>query len=591
MSAVDAGRDPPRGVPLIAGTALVMGLVVIPAGITSEVAEPRGIWAVFGPLIGWAFVGVGLYALVRPPSRRFGELLIATGLTWFLGIFSLFEDPLLWAIGQLLGTIWLCVLVHALLAFPSGRLGSRAQRVVVGCMYAAFVVLAIPTLLVLEDPAETLDCDICPTSNPLAVTDSPDIVDIVGLMRAVLILGGFAAVFVILARRWRRASPAQRRSLAPVLFTGLTLGVVFVVGGLLSIAFDIEGAWNWAVYACMSAVPFAFLLGLARSHLYRTGAVTSLVERLGGRLGADELREALAQALSDPTLELAFWLPEQRRYVDAEGSPVQLPEEGSGRAATPIEHDGRQIAALIHSDALSDEPELVRGVGKAASLALLNERLEAELTVRLDELHSSRERLMSAGDSERRKLERDLHDGAQQRFVALALRLRLARAQLPEDAPAAALLDTALEELTEGLKELRELARGIHPAILTDQGLHAALRGLVSRAPVPVEVVQLPEQRLPPPVETAAYFLIAEALTNVAKYAQATKATVSVVQDDGHAVVEICDDGVGGADPKTGSGLRGLSDRIEALHGDLELLSPPGEGTTLRARMPIQPTA
>jgi signal transduction histidine kinase len=171
--------------------------------------------------------------------------------------------------------------------------------------------------------------------------------------------------------------------------------------------------------------------------------------------------------------------------------------------------------------------------------------------------------------------------------VALALRLRLARAQLPDDAPAAALLDTGLDELALGLKELRELARGIHPAILTDQGLHAALRGLVSRAPVPVELVQLPEQRLPPPVETAAYFLIAEALTNVAKYAQATKATVSVVQDDGHAVVEISDDGVGGADPNTGSGLRGLSDRIEALHGDLELLSPPGEGTTVRARMPL----
>jgi signal transduction histidine kinase len=585
MSAVDAGRDPPRAaVPLIAGAALVMGLIVIPVGATTDLAEPHGIWAVFGPLIGWIFVGAGLYAMVRPPSRRFGELMVATGLVWFLGIFSLINEGVVWAIGQPLSGLWLPVLITALLAFPDGRLHSRAERVVVACMYVAFVVLWIPLLLLVEEFEGF--CNDCP-DNPLALTDSEAAVDILGLIRGLLILGSFAAVFVILARRWRRSSPSQRRSLEPVLFSGLTLGAVVVVGGLVTIVLDIEGAWNWAIYACVAAVPFAFLAGLARSHIYRTGAVASLVERLHGRLNAEDLRAAIADALSDPTVELAFWLPEARRYVDAEGQPVELPEDGSDRAATQIEHDGRRVAALVHDARLREEPDLVRGVGAAASLALENERLEAELTVRLDELHSSRERLMSAGDAERRKLERDLHDGAQQRFVALALRLRLARAQLPEDAPAAALLDTALDELTVGLKELRELARGIHPAILTDQGLHAALRGLVSRAPVPVEVVRLPEQRLPPPVETAAYFLIAEALTNVAKYAHATKATVSVVQDDGHAVVEISDDGVGGADPNTGSGLRGLSDRVEALHGDLELLSPPGVGTTLRARMPL----
>jgi signal transduction histidine kinase len=336
----------------------------------------------------------------------------------------------------------------------------------------------------------------------------------------------------------------------------------------------------------VALVPVAFLAGLARSHVYRTGAVAELVHRLHGRPGGSELRDALARALDDPKLELAYWLPEAERYVDDHGKPVELPANDPGRAVTPIEHDGAAVAALIHDAALSEEPELVRGVGSAASLALLNQRLEADLTVRVEELHSSRSRLVAVSDAERRRLERDLHDGAQQRFVALALRLRLVRNQLADDEPPAALLDTAIEELAAGLKELRELARGIHPAILTDQGLDEALRGLAARTPVPVTVLELPEDRLPAAVETAAYFVIAEALTNVAKYASATAATVSVASVDGHAVIEISDDGVGGADPRGGSGLRGLSERVAALDGELELDSPEGAGTTVRARLP-----
>jgi hypothetical protein len=228
------------------------------------------------------------------------------------------------------------------------------------------------------------------------------------------------------------------------------------------------------------------------------------VKRLGGRLGSVELRDALARALGDPGLELAFWLPEAFRYVDAQGRPVTLPVDDPGRAVTAIEREGATVAALIHNVSLRDEPELVRGVGSAASLALENQRLEADLTVRMEELRSSHSRLVAVGDAERRRLERDLHDGAQQRFVALALRLRLVRNQLADDTPPAALLDTAIDELAGGLKELRELARGIHPAILTDQGLEAALRGLAARTPVPVTVLELPDERLPAAVETAA---------------------------------------------------------------------------------------
>jgi signal transduction histidine kinase len=579
-----------RATPLVAGAGVVAGVAVIPVGIATELAEPRGIWAVFGPLIGWSFIGAGLYAARRPPSRRFGVLLVITGFTWFLGALGLIDDQLPRALAIPVGSLWIAVLMQALLSFPSGRLESRAARVIAGGFYIAFVGNWTVLVLLARDVAAVVGCDDCPRENPLALGDFEQAAKAVIAINQALIVVLFASLCVLLGRRWRGASPLQRRSLAPVLFAGLALAIQgSLLGAAAAAGLDTPGqVLAWTLDATVALVPFAFLAGLARSHIYRTGAIASLVERLGGRLEADELRDALAETLGDPSLSIAFWLPDAGRFVDAGGRSLDLPAAGSDRSATMIEHNGRRVAALIHDPALRDEPELVRGVGAAASLALENERLEAELHVQVERLRDSRERLVAVGHAERRRLERDLHDGAQQRFVALALRLRLARTQLPDDAPPAALLDGAIEELAVGLRELRELARGIHPAILTDQGLDAAVRGLVARTPTPVNVLAIPSHRLPPTVETAAYFVIAEALTNVAKYARAHSITVKVVHENGDAVVEVRDDGVGGADPSTGSGLRGLSERIAALDGELELDSPSGQGTTLRARLPCR---
>ena len=214
-------------------------------------------------------------------------------------------------------------------------------------------------------------------------------------------------------------------------------------------------------------------------------------------------------------------------------------------------------------------------------------RLNAELHARLEELAASRARIVTAGDVERRRLERNLHDGAQQRIVALSLNLRVALAKLDKDPAAArALLENAGEELSLALDELRELARGLHPAVLTDRGLRAAVEALAGRSPVPVELVEMADERLPAPVEAAAYYLIAEALTNVAKYARATTVDVRVVAGDDRVTVDVTDDGVGGADATGGSGLRGLADRVEALGGSLEVESPTGGGTSVRATIP-----
>jgi signal transduction histidine kinase len=331
-----------------------------------------------------------------------------------------------------------------------------------------------------------------------------------------------------------------------------------------------------------AVMPFAFLAGLVRADLAQARGVRSLLARLADLPDPRDLRGLLAAALGDPTLQIAFWVPEQERYVDEQGAAV----EPAAGAATEIERDGRRIAAIIHDPALAEDRETVRAAGTATALLLENQRLDAELRANLRELRASRERIVEAGDAERRRLERDLHDGAQARLVALLLGLNLGRRRLADDAEATALIDAWIAELKLSLAELRELARGIHPAVLTEHGLEPALRALAARSPVPVAVTGTIGERLPAAVETAAYFVVSEGLTNVAKYAQADQAAVRLERVDGHLTVEVSDDGVGGAAARTGSGLYGLADRVAALDGALEVASPPGGGTRLRADLP-----
>jgi signal transduction histidine kinase len=301
------------------------------------------------------------------------------------------------------------------------------------------------------------------------------------------------------------------------------------------------------------------------------------------------LREALATALHDPTLTIVYWSPAFRTYLDADGAAVDPDAENGTRAVTYLERDGQRLGAILHDPALSEDPGLVAAVGAAARLAVANERLTTEVQSQLEEVRASRSRIVEASDAERRRVERNLHDGAQQRLVALSLALRRAHAHLPSDAApeTAAALKAASEQLAAALAELRELARGIHPAVLSEAGLEAALRALVHESPVRVALrVALPDP-VPDAVSVAAYFVAAEALTNVAKYASATHIDL-LAESDGHELrIEISDDGVGGADPSAGSGLRGLADRVAALGGRLDIRSRAGEGTRVVARLPL----
>jgi signal transduction histidine kinase len=537
---------------------------------------------VLAAVIGLAFVGSGLLARARRPDNRTGLLLMLVGFSWFGGALGSSDESLLFTLGYANGALIAAFFVHLVLAFPSGRLETKAERRAAAVMYA--VALVLQPAWMLFDDLHGLKCDDCP-ANAFLIDHDDTLAYVLGLPTLAAVLGVLLAVVVILVRRWRAASPPLRRVLAPVYLSSGTTVVILVVQTAVA-PFSGFGAevFEWLSVVALSTVPLSFLVGLVRTRLART-AVAELMTELGEVPAPGGLRDALARALRDPSLELAYRLGDGT-YVDPDGHAVALPAEGSTRVATPVERSGRPVAAIVHDASLRDHPELVDAVVAAAGLALENERLQAELRARLEDLRASRFRLVETADVERRRLERNLHDGAQQRLVALSLSLALARRQFGSDPAVIELVERTRSELAETLAELRELARGIHPTLLTDGGLKPALEALANRALLPVEVAGLPDERLPATVEAAAYYLVAEALTNVAKYAGASMASVRVVRENGQVLVEIADDGVGGADSSRGSGLRGLADRVEALDGRLELHSPPGAGTRVRAEIP-----
>jgi signal transduction histidine kinase len=377
-----------------------------------------------------------------------------------------------------------------------------------------------------------------------------------------------------------------RRSVA-VLVDSFAVGLVMmaallVVGALELSAFETV---RRATFLVVGIAPVAFLIGVLNARLSRWSLADLLVQLRANPTPAD-LSAALAGALGDRSLMLVYWLPEYASWADAHGARVQLPSPDSGRAARLIERDGAPIAALIHDPSLADEPQLLDAVTAAAGIALEKERLQAELRARLEELRGSRERVIEAGQRERQRLERNLHDGAQQRLIALSLELRLLEDRLAGDPDSARRLDQARREIALSLEELRDVARGIHPAVVSGHGLAVALESLTLRAPVPVRLRVDIDDRLPERLEVAAYYVVCESLANIGKHAHATAASIEVTREDGLLVVEVLDDGVGGADTERGTGLRGLADRVEALGGRLRIWTPAGGGTRIRAEMP-----
>ncbi len=461
------------GTIVVALAALVCGGVVAVVALNSDHQDAKVVWAIFGPAVGWNFIGTGLYGWHRRPESRIGALMVLLGFAWFVSALSLTNSPLLYSIAQITGGLWGGVFLHLEMTFPSGRLARGADRAIVIAGYLVFTVASIPALLVANQ--HDLGCDDCP-DNVLLVHHDHTLATIALVAQALLYVALFVIVLVRLTLRWWRTRPLERLQLTPVYSCGLLAFLLVTV----ATAGAGDAVW-WAAFVATAVLPFAFLAGLLRSHVAR---------------------------------------------------------------------------------------------------------LDAELRARLQELRGSRARLVQASDTERRRLERNLHDGAQARLVGVTLLLAHARQRVTGDFELTTTLDRAIAELRTSLAELRELARGIHPAVLTDQGLDRAVSALAARAPVPVTIDADDGERLPAAVEIAAYYVVAEAIANISKYAQATEATVAIRREGGRVSVDVTDDGIGGADAGQGSGLSGLADRLGALDGTIAVDSPPGHGTRVHAEIP-----
>jgi signal transduction histidine kinase len=498
---------------------------------------------------GWSLIACGLVGWSRRPESRSGALMAATGFAWFAGNFATVgAGPLDWLVAHAL-YLYRGPLVHLVLSYPRGRLGGRTERSAVAVGYVAAIV------------------------TPAWRNGSATIV------LASLLVG-------VAGRSYLRAAGRERRERLAALQATAFLGAVLAADALVRLAVSTPGAKDATLLAndaVLVALAVSLLAGLLRWPWERAEVTDFVVELGEARSGT--LRDALARALGDPTLELGYWLPESGAHVDVAGHPLELPPAGSDRSVTRVERDGQAVAVLVHDPAVLDDPGLVEAVAAAARLAASNARLQAEVRAQVSELQESRRRLVRAGDEERRRLEQRLHEGAERRLVALGHVLERKSGNTSRAGFAG--IERAKGQLARTLADLHDLARGLHPRALAEQGLAAALGSLARRSPAPVELT-VPAERLPAEVEAAAYFICSEALANIAKYASASRVVVRVTADDRAALVEIVDDGVGGADPAHGSGLRGLADRAEALGGALRLESPPGGGTRLAAEIPLR---
>ena len=824
----------------IVGVLLATGAAVLI--VTSDHENNKGLTVALAVTASLSFVASGLVALWRRPGNRTGVYLVAVGYLWPLGALTDANEGWVFGLGVVLANLAFIPFVMLVLAYPTGTLNRRFDRAFTLATTALVVGFGTAIVLLTDTPIRT--CDDCP-QNALALVEAPRIARVFDWTANAIVIVLVATLLVVVARRWRAASPALRRTLAPVIATGsvalILIGAATVVN---SISGNVAGVLELAFLIAFACVPIAFLVGVLRSRLARASAARLLLDLSGGMA----LRDALARALADPSLSIAYHLQERQTWVDSEGHTIDPPERTPLRAATLVEREGRQIAALVHDPALDDQPDLLQAITTAAGLWLENELLQAELRaqyqfletivntapsllcvvdadgriqnfntavkvasglddpeqirgrdfwdvfiseherpeiaerfraagpefaaseyentfidakgndrviawqaaplrdehgrvsriiaggiditerkqrelqlqkerditdtlmqaipsivvvvddeavivdsgvddtragvngafremlgwpdelvvrrsmldfvdaedaylarmaiasaanglaaperesrwIRADgervvvawtatpvadvtgrrtslvlvsgievterkrheeEIRASRARIVAAADEARRRLERNLHDGAQQRLVALSVSLRLAEAKLETDPDGArGILTAAREELSSALDELRELARGIHPAVLTDRGLQAAVEAIVGRFPLPVEL-DVPAERPSPAIEAAAYYVVSEALANVTKYAAASSVRVRIAEAEGWVIVEVADDGIGGADPLGGTGLRGLSDRVAALDGTLRIESPSDGGTRVVAEIPVRDPA
>jgi signal transduction histidine kinase len=541
---------------------------------------------------GWALIAAGVAETWRRPASRAGLLLAGAGTGWFFVEWN--NQGLSWSaaftFGLIASALAAPLVAHAALAYPAGRLASRLDVCAVVFAYAGAGLMLglLPALFF--DPVRQ-GCGLCP-ANLVLVRSEPGLAG--GLQQAGLLLGlAWAAALVVAGiRRLVRASTPLRRMLWPVLVPAgcylLLAGADFAHslprGTLGNDPLDYR-LWLGEA-ACLVLMALGVSWAWVRDRRTRSAVVRLVIDAVqspppGG------LRDVLARMLGDPSLELAYPVGEPARYVRTDGQLASI-GPGRGETLTPLARGGRTVAVLRHRAGLLDDPGLAQEVAAAARLGMENERLQAEVLAQLRELQTAQARIVAAGDAERRRLERDLHDGAQQRLVALSLALRLPGPQ-PGQAPVprlTTLIGRASHELRLAIDELRELAHGIYPAVLADEGLAAAVETLAETSTIPITIGQLPPERLPAPVEAAGYFLAAEACGLIAALPGAQGATIEAKHEGGRLVVQITSDAAAPPGQDLETSLLDVTDRVGALGGRLRAGQDRAGAITIRAEIP-----
>jgi signal transduction histidine kinase len=594
----------PRAGPAAPGPAVVQtalagaGLAAAAGVVTAQspyVAHPA-LSGLFTAALIAAMTTVGCVALYRGIERRLWLVLLTLGLYSATTLDAL-KAPGLDAVGQIAWASVLVIAVYVLLSFPEGRLPDPGGRAVVALTAAAAAVVwgaLLGTAERLPEFMPTARCqDECPPNPVRILGGSEALTNALSVASWWLIAGALVAVAVVLTVRLRQATTIGRRTTVPILTSVIAVAATFAAGAASrggGAGAETLERLGWFSTATALTVPCAFLAGMLGARVFAGGALERLVARLSG--GADDvsIRGILADALGDPSLTVAFWRPQRSEYVDAGGRPVQ-PPTGTARSATIVRREREPLAMIVHDAALDAEPGLVAAAGGAALMMLENARLEADLRASVADLRASRARLASAADAGRREIERNLHDGAQQRLVALRMRLADAEAHAASDDALRRSLGELGADAEATLDELRSLAHGVYPAVLVDHGLPAALASVAGRSPLPVHVEAPLAGRFAPEIEAAVYFCCVEAMQNAAKHAgRGATVNVTVRAHAGRVAFEIRDNGAGFDvdDVHGGHGLTNLHDRVAAVAGDVNVASHHGDGTTVRGDVPAR---
>jgi signal transduction histidine kinase len=596
---VAAGRGLRHGaLPALALAGAAATLAAAALGYAGAAGQP-GLTALARGLIVGAPVAIGLYAWSRRPSQRFGLLLMAAGGLWFLATLSESADPTVYTVGRTAGWLAELYLVYLVLCFPTGRLLEAADRRLVQAMAAVVAIFYLPQLVVAETfpvPSPYTSCiDDCPPNALFALDSQPAFVQsVMRPLGAVLVLVVMTAVVLRLYGRMRRSTPLTRRMLAPVVGVAVAraaaLGIAIVGRELDRDAWPIQLA-AWLLALAVPAVAIAFLVGLLRWRLFAETALRRLAECLRALPDALTLRRAFAEAFGDPTIKIVFPGVAPDRWMDPWGRPADVPGPDRGRAITEVRRHGTVVAAIVHDEGLRERPELLEAGASMAAVVLENQRLAAEAELAMRELQLSRARIAAGAEHERRRIERDLHDGAQQRLVALRIELELAEEIVRQDPERGVERLRELEhEVEEALDELRALAHGVYPSALADRGLDAALRDAAMRSQIRVDVVSHDVGRFSTEVEGAIYFCVLEAIQNAHKHADGARRIVVTL--DGSAGdrlrFSVRDDGRGTDVITAGAGITNMHDRLAAIGGEVDVASRLGVGTVVRGEAPVR---